>query len=158
MADQQSGNVVLDRIKLTTPANKLKIAAAHHIESFNFMYEQGLKDIVSHLPPMELQSGEVQVEGKEVVFPFQKLKVSFESVVIGKPLRNDPTAKHLEIYPQDCRLAGRTYSAPLICEMVRETDGVTERFTVTLGELPIMVGSKHCHLSNLSSKELIKQN
>lgn len=38
MENQQSDNTVLNRIKLTTPANKLKIAASHHIESFNFIY------------------------------------------------------------------------------------------------------------------------
>ena len=153
MAHQQTDNSLLDRIKLKTPATKLKMAAAHHIESFDFIYDQGLKRIVQNLSPMELQKGEIQIENKIVYFPFHKLKVSFENIVIGKPLQtNDPTAKHLEIYPQDCRLQGRTYSAPVICEVLREIDDVREKFTVTLGELPIMVRSKNCHLYNLTPK------
>lgn len=69
---------------------------------------------------MELIKGEVQVEGKQVAFPFDSLKIAFESITIGKPLKsNDPTAKHLEIYPQDCRLGGKTYSAPLICQIAK---------------------------------------
>ena len=116
MTDQQQDDSLINRIKLTTPANKLKMAASHHIESFDFIYKEGLRRVVENLTPMELLNGEVQVENKQINFPFQKLRLSFGDVSIGKPLRsNDPTAKHLEIYPQDCRLAGKTYSAPLIC-------------------------------------------
>lgn len=60
--------------------------------------------------------------------------------------------------PHDCRMLGRTYSAPLLCEVTKEIDDVTERFTVNLGELPIMVRSQNCHLYGLDEEELIKQN
>lgn len=33
---------------------KLALAAAHHVESFNFIYEQGLSKILHYLQPMEL--------------------------------------------------------------------------------------------------------
>lgn len=33
---------------------KLSLAAAHHVESFNFIYEQGLTKILHYLQPMEL--------------------------------------------------------------------------------------------------------
>jgi DNA-directed RNA polymerase I subunit RPA2 len=55
-------------------------------------------------------------------------------------------------------MMGRTYSAPLLCEVTKEVDGAWERFTVTLGELPIMVRSDFCHLNGLSEEELVKQN
>lgn len=31
---------------------KLAVAAAHHVESFNFIYEQGLNKLLSYLSPM----------------------------------------------------------------------------------------------------------
>lgn len=31
---------------------KLSVAASHHIESFNFIYEQGLSKILNYLSPM----------------------------------------------------------------------------------------------------------
>lgn len=33
---------------------KLSLAAAHHVESFNSIYEQGLTKILHYLQPMEL--------------------------------------------------------------------------------------------------------
>ena len=52
--------------------------------------------------------------------PFKYIKLSFSHLEIGKPFRtNDPTVLVQEILPQECRLAGKTYSAPLSCEITR---------------------------------------
>lgn len=56
------------------------------------------------------------VEGKPIVLPFNNIKLSFSNVLISKPFKlNDPNASTQEVYPHDCRMMGRTYSAPLIC-------------------------------------------
>jgi DNA-directed RNA polymerase I subunit RPA2 len=52
---------------------------------------------------------------------------------------------------------GKTYSAPLICEVTKEIDDTVETFAVNLGELPIMVRSDHCHLANLPPDEMVNQ-
>jgi hypothetical protein len=53
------------------------------------------------------------------------MKLSFAKLHLGKPFKHkDPTASVQEIFPQDCRLGGRTYSAPLICELTKEIDDV----------------------------------
>lgn len=149
----------MQRLRLDTPADKLKLAAHHHIESFNYIGRTGLNRLVQNLSPMELLNREAVVEGKAIVLPFGSIKLSFSSVIIGKPFKlNDPSASTQEIYPHDCRMQGRTYSAPLICEVTREIDGAIDRFTVTLGELPIMVRSEFCHLHGLDEQELVRQN
>lgn len=55
-------------------------------------------------------------------------------------------------------MAGKTYSAPLLCEVTREIDGSVDSFTASLGEIPIMVRSTSCHLADLDEEELIKRN
>jgi DNA-directed RNA polymerase beta subunit len=63
-----------------------------------------------------------------------------------------------DILPQECRLANKTYTAPLFCQITREVDGASDTIKVSLGDIPIMVKSKNCHLANLSEQELVKVN
>jgi hypothetical protein len=57
---------------------------------------------------------------KPITSPFKSLKISYSQLRIGQPFRfNDPTALTQEIYPQECRLASKTYSAPLFAEITR---------------------------------------
>lgn len=51
---QQETERHLQRLRLDTPADKLKLAAHHHIESFNYIGRAGLNRLVQNLSPMEL--------------------------------------------------------------------------------------------------------
>lgn len=72
---------------------------------------------------MELNFADIppeNVQGKPIAVPFRSLKLSYSQLKLGQPYRfNDPTALHQEVYPQECRLAGKTYSAPLLAEITR---------------------------------------
>ena len=60
------------------------------------------------------------------------------------------------MYPAECRIRSLTYSAPLYATLCwRIDDEPIERVSTKLGEIPVMVGSKFCHLSGLSEEELI---
>lgn len=139
---------------------KLALAASHHVQSFNFITEAGLAKTLSHFVPMELNQADISPEhlqGKTL--PFRSIKITFNQLKLGQPYRfNDPNVIHQEIYPQECRLAGKTYSAPLLAVVTREIDDNIDTFAVNLGEIPIMVGSQKCHLQGLSREELIKLN
>ena len=92
---------------------KLSLAAAHHINSFNYCTSKALEHMLTNFSPMELFSADLPPEHKQL--PFSQIKITFTQLKIGQPYRfNDPTAVHQEIYPQECRLAGKTYSAPLL--------------------------------------------
>ena len=117
---------------------KLALAAAHHVESFDFIYEQGLAKILHYLQPMELHekdlSPEITQNKNTFNIPFNSIKLSISHLEIGKPFRcNDPTVLYQEILPQECRLANKTYTAPLLCEITREVDGASDSFKVSLG-------------------------
>ena len=44
------------------------------------------------------------------------------------------------------------------CEISRRIDGASDSFKVSLGEIPIMIKSKHCHLADMDEHQLTKVN
>lgn len=107
---------------------KLALASAHHVSSFDYIYEQGLSRIIQYLQPMELHhhdlSPEITNNKHAFHLPFTSIKLSISHLEIGKPFRsNDPTALYQEVLPQECRLANKNYTAPLLCEITRTIDG-----------------------------------
>jgi hypothetical protein len=69
------------------------LAAHHHIDSFNYIFREGLNKLLQYLSPMELLSKEIVLDGKQLPLPFSSLKLSFSKIVIGKPFKaNDPRA------------------------------------------------------------------
>lgn len=84
---------------------KLSLAAAHHVESFNFIYEQGLAKILHYLQPMELHekdlAPEITQNKNNFNLPFKSIKLSISNLEIGKPFRcNDSSVLYQEILPQ----------------------------------------------------------
>ena len=60
------------------------------------------------------------------------------------------------MYPSECRLRSLTYAAPLTATVVRKFDNEPEeKITLSLGDIPVMVGSKFCHLHGLNEEQLI---
>ena len=59
--------------------------------------------------------------------------------------------------PQEARLRKISYSAPIYMEVSAHINGVQrEDFKLQIGNLPIMLKSKYCHLNGASEEELIK--
>ena len=65
---------------------------------------------------------------------FNNIKITFSQLKLGQPYRfNDSNAIHHEVYPQECRLASKTYAAPLLAEVTRQIDDNVDGFSVNLG-------------------------
>lgn len=61
------------------------------------------------------------------------------------------------MYPAECRQRGLTYRAPLKASISISINGRTmDLVDSIIGDLPIMVRSKRCHLANLSEEELVR--
>ncbi len=87
----------------------------------------------------------------------QEFKIKFDKITIGKPSLTEADGSKRDIYPNEARLRKLSYSAPMFLNVSIHVDGVQrESFTTQIGRLPIMIGSKYCHLYNLKREELIK--
>lgn len=123
---------------------KLKGLVRQHIDSFNEFIDHGLQAIVD-------ETGEIPIEVEE--YP---LKIKLGKIEVGFPRVTEVDGAERQIYPMEARIRNLTYSAPLHLEMTAIVDG-REAYTenVYIGDIPIMLKSKICPLSKLSSSELM---
>lgn len=127
----------------------LQCLGSPHIDSFNYMLQDGLKAAIADLVPaeFELPSGErVKITIDEAAFA--KPSVPMEAIGV----------KNQTVLPTECRQRATTYKGDF---KIRITLAIGEK-TVTvdrsLGSLPVMVKSKICHLADLSPQELVEHN
>ena len=103
----------------------------HHIASFNELLDRGLKTIIQ-------KQSEIHIAPKLVKTPISSIKFWLEGVSVGAPW----------LKPFEARLGSRTYSAPLQTNlMIMLGDSEVHSQSVTLGEIPIMLMSKNCLLT-----------
>src|SRR3989344_2146789 len=114
------------------------------LDSYNKFIDEGLQKVVSRIEKIK-----TNVEGFE-------LKLG--KVRIEQPRYYEVKGGYRQILPLEARLRNITYASPLFLEMVPVFNGV-ERPTysdVFIGEVPVMVKSKLCYLSNLGKEELVQ--
>ncbi|KAG7164844.1 DNA-directed RNA polymerase I subunit RPA2-like [Homarus americanus] len=131
-----------------TQNEAIQALAAPHVESFNFLLQEGLQAVVSNIPPLEFATD----NGNRI-----SLKIA--NVAVGRP-RLPPGAGETvdyNIYPKECIERGCSYTAPFAVsfEWTRDKQEMLS-FRQSLGDVPIIVRSKKCNLYNLSPKELVK--
>jgi DNA-directed RNA polymerase beta subunit len=118
------------------------------INSFNNFIETELQKVVSEI-------GDII----PAVIPadMDDFRIKFNKIWIEKPEITEADGSRRDIYPSEARLRKLTYSGPIYLEVSAHIDGVQrETFTTQVGELPIMLHSKFCHLNKLSKEDLIK--
>ncbi|MEM2901862.1 MAG: DNA-directed RNA polymerase subunit B [Candidatus Bathyarchaeia archaeon] len=115
-----------------------------HIDSYNDFIENGLQAIVD-------ETGEIPIEVEE--YP---LKIKLGRIEVGFPRVTEVDGAERQIYPMEARIRNLTYSAPLHLEMTTIMDGrEVSTENVYIGDIPIMLKSKICPLSNLTPNELM---
>ena len=84
--------------------------------------------------------------------------LQYTDVSIGEPTINDKQGVMHNVWPFECRLRDLTYSAPIKVDVryVRGNQIVRKR-GITIGRLPIMLRSKHCHLTGQSEARLAQK-
>ncbi len=118
------------------------------LDSFNYLLEEGLQKIVD--------------ENKEImpsIIPpgVESFKIRLGKIRVEKPTIIEADGSVRKIYPQEARLRNLTYAGPVFLEMHTYINDVhRETVEVNIGNLPIMVKSKNCHLYGLNEEELIK--
>lgn len=126
-----------------------------HLDSYNEFVERGLQQVIDEV-------GEIEIEVPEGPY-----KIKFGRIFIVREIENDVIygpyitevdgTRH-EIYPMETRLRNLTYAMPLSVEMTPIIDDKEmEKELVYIGDLPTMLKSKYCLLSELKDEELIRQ-
>ncbi|KAM7263167.1 hypothetical protein ACFE04_000850 [Oxalis oulophora] len=100
-----------------------------HIESFDYMIDKGLDEMVQRIAPPEVQMPMKESGGKGM---------------------------HAILLPYECRQAKISYTGKFTAELCFQYNGgqTVIRERVTLGQFPIMLKSKLCHLRGASPKKL----
>ena len=122
-----------------------------HLDSYNEFIDHGLQEVIDEV-------GEIPIEVPE--YPY-KVKLGQIWIIdpqtrISGPYVTEVDGTKHEIYPIEARLRNLTYAAPIALEMTPVVDG-REQDTelVYIGNIPVMLKSKLCFLSQLSREELI---
>ncbi|MEM0438210.1 MAG: DNA-directed RNA polymerase subunit B'' [Candidatus Micrarchaeia archaeon] len=113
-----------------------------HLESFDRFVDKGLAEVIRSIGSIE-----PGIEG----YSFKLGKIRIE-----QPMVQEADGSRRIIMPMEARMRNLTYASPMFLEITPTISGI-ERDTeeVFIGELPIMVKSKACHLHGLGRNELI---
>jgi len=126
-----------------------------HLDSYNEFVEHGLQQVIDEV-------GEIEIEIPEGPYKIKFGRVYIvrecENNVIYGPYITEVDGTRHEIYPMEARLRNLTYAMPISVEMIPVVNGEEQdKELVYIGDLPIMLKSKFCLLSELSKEELIRQ-
>ena len=130
---------------------KEKGLVRQHLDSFNEFIDHGMQEVIDEVGeiPIEIPESPYKVKLGQIwiIDPQTRITGPYATEVDG--------TKH-EIYPLEARLRNLTYAAPIALEMTPVIDG-REQDTelVYVGNIPVMLKSKLCFLSQLSREELI---
>ncbi|MEK6902105.1 MAG: DNA-directed RNA polymerase subunit B, partial [archaeon] len=122
---------------------KSKNFAQMNITSYNQFVDDRLQEIIK--------------ENKIITPKIEEVRIELEEIEVLKPriVEADGSPRN-DFYPMEARIRNRTYSAPLFLTMRLLRRDVEQDVKKTyIGELPVMLKSKLCHLTGKTSEELI---
>ncbi|KAF9823572.1 hypothetical protein SFRURICE_011878 [Spodoptera frugiperda] len=127
----------------------LQCLGAPHIDSFNYMLQDGLQAAIADLVPSEFE-----VPGGE------RVKITIDEAGFAKPSvpMEAVGVKNQIVLPTECRQRAATYKGDFKIRLTLKIDEKCITVDRSLGSLPIMVKSKMCHLADLSPEELVQHN
>lgn len=112
------------------------------IESYNRFIEEGMQKVVDSVGKLR-----TNVEGFEI---------QLGKIRIEPPRYYELKGGYRRIYPSESRIRNLTYASPIFLEMIPVHNGVERPVysAIFVGELPMMVRSKSCYLSQMTQEEL----
>ncbi|WKA01964.1 hypothetical protein VitviT2T_020207 [Vitis vinifera] len=119
----------------------------HHIDSFDHLVEFGLETLLMSVKPVEVVDS----------FTKQKLRIWFGQPELYPP-QKERSARTMRdaLYPFECRQAKISYSGKLLADVCFQYgNGVAIREKFNLGQFPIMLKSKLCHLRGADPQKLV---
>tara|TARA_Y100000310_G_scaffold75462_1_gene71753 strand:+ start:9804 stop:11294 length:1491 start_codon:yes stop_codon:yes gene_type:complete len=119
-------------------------------------------DIESFNDFIDLELQKIVEENKEIIptiipHNIDDYKIRFDKIWVVKPEIIEADGSRKEIYPLEARLRKITYSSPIFISVSAHINGV-QRDSINelqIGNLPIMLKSKWCHLDKKTPEEII---
>jgi DNA-directed RNA polymerase subunit B len=118
------------------------------IDNFNAFIERELQQII-----------EENHEIEPTIIPpnVDEFKIRFDKVRLTRPEITEADGSKRKIFPMEARLRKITYSAPLYITVSAHINGVQrESFETQIGNLPIMLKCRQCHLHKMGREELVQ--
>lgn len=138
-----------DKWNLLPAFLKVKGLVKQHIDSFNYLLEVELKQIVK--------------TNRTILSDVDpKFYLHFTDICVGRPTRIDDYVPNHERYkwdsnvtPNECRLRDSTYAAPILVDVAywRGMHEVQHK-KVLIGRMPMMLRSSNCVLNGKTEKEM----
>jgi len=130
---------------------KEKGLVRQHLDSYNEFVDHGLQEIVTDVGEIKIELPDnpykIKLGQAWIIDPSTRISCPYVIEVDG--------TKH-EILPMEARFRNLSYVAPLAVEMTPIIDGrEMDTELVLIGDIPVMLKSKLCILSQLQSDELI---
>ena len=133
------------------------------LDSFDDFICNQVQEIVDETPDLELipqhQHNPLQQQGSDITY-----KIKFNQIYLSKPTWTEPDQQTSPMFPNEARLRNLTYSCPLYMDIERvtkttdvdgnEEEDVEELGKTYLGQVPIMLRSMYCILSDSNDREL----
>jgi len=127
---------------------KKKSFSASDIESFNNFIDHGMQHLIDELE---------DVEPTIIPSDIDELKIRFDNIRVDKPKITEADGSERAIFPREARLRNITYAGTIHVDVSTHINGVQrESFTTVLGQVPVMLKSKICHLYGRGDGELIE--
>lgn len=130
--------------------------AEHQLDSFNRFLTSGIQTVVDN-------KGGIKADIQDSTHD-KSLHINFGQVKVESPQMTESNGETTDIFPQEARLRNLTYSASIHLEMriVVLGDGdpeerILDEGRYEIGQLPIMVRSTACNLTDLNRSELVEQ-
>lgn len=123
-------------------------AAQADIDSFNKFMDEELQKIIEE---------NKEVEPTIIPTNVEEFKIRLDKITVEKPEITEADGSKRDLLPSEARLRKLSYSAPAFLEVSAHVNGQQkESFVTQIGNIPIMLKSKYCHLRGKSREELIK--
>ena len=117
-----------------------------HLESYNKFVTFGIQQVIDRI-------GSIEPNIENYKLKLGKVRID------EKPMMMEADGSRRPITPMEARMRDLNYAAPIFLEIIPVVNGVERRGfpEVFIGELPVMVKSKLCHLDGLNREQLVEK-
>ena len=131
----------------------------HHIDSFNNFMDSKIPEIVKQQNPLIIYH---EYNDKKNIYNYE-IAINFDDVYYSKPLIHENNGSTSLMTPHQARLRNLTYSLPIYMDITIEIKEnpmeepkllhIKKLQKISLGKIPLMIGSKYCVLSDITMKD-----